>query len=396
MQPACREDAGCGFKGTSVMANPEHVAVVRQGVEAVLQWRFRNPKASLDLSGADLREASLQGALLDRAILTDALLEGVDLQQTSFVGADLRGARLNGANLQRANLKADLSGAYLNGANLHRASLQQANFERSVLADANLSEAKLIETRLCNANLGKANLYRAQLNKADLTDANLTGACLLETQLSGAILRGVRGLQSVCHLETVSMGSENALYTEQCKRRWTERYCDWERLRTIGRLPLFGASYTALILIPIVFYGFDLYNNSVDTLQVWAREVLASTEYPLHFAAEFVRDHIREQSIPALSFWLLVSTLLLAVASTLYTFRCPSIIKDFNQSQWCYELNRSLIHYWAYAWKERWARLVCGICFVLGGIGALVVIGAKVWNAGCFIVRNTDAPWSLW
>jgi hypothetical protein len=30
MQPACREDAGCGFKGASVMANPEHVEVVMQ------------------------------------------------------------------------------------------------------------------------------------------------------------------------------------------------------------------------------------------------------------------------------------------------------------------------------------------------------------------------------
>ena len=378
------------------MANPEHVAVVKQGVEAILQWLFQNPKASLDLSGADLREASLQGALLERAILKDALLEGADLQQTSFVGADLRGARLNAANLQRANLKANLSGAYLNGANLHRANLQQANFERSVLAGTDLSEAKLIETRLCNANLGKANLYRAQLNKADLTDANLTGASLFEARLSKANLRGVRGLRLVRHLETVLMGNENALYTELCERKWPEYWCDWERLRTMGRLPLFGASYTVLILIPIFYYGLGFYNEKIGVLREWANTTLGTENQPLHVIAELVRNRVHEQPIPELSLLLLLSTLLLALASTIFALGCPPIIKDFSGSQWCYGLNRSLLHYWAYSWKRRWARIICGASYLLGGIGAVYVIGSKVWNTAWFILRNTEAPWSLW
>jgi hypothetical protein len=33
MQPVCGKDAGCGFKGASVMANPEHVAVVTRGMK---------------------------------------------------------------------------------------------------------------------------------------------------------------------------------------------------------------------------------------------------------------------------------------------------------------------------------------------------------------------------
>ena len=37
------------------MANPEHVAVVRKGKDAIAEWRRSNPGVQLDLSGADLR-----------------------------------------------------------------------------------------------------------------------------------------------------------------------------------------------------------------------------------------------------------------------------------------------------------------------------------------------------
>jgi hypothetical protein len=47
----------------------------------------------------------------------------------------------------------------------------------------------------------------------------------------------------------------------------------WERLRTVGRLPLFGLSYTALILIPIVFYGLAFYNSKVELIRTWAEQV---------------------------------------------------------------------------------------------------------------------------
>jgi hypothetical protein len=46
------------------MADPEHVALVKQGAEAIRQWREENPGVRLDLAGADLDEAYLGGAIL--------------------------------------------------------------------------------------------------------------------------------------------------------------------------------------------------------------------------------------------------------------------------------------------------------------------------------------------
>jgi hypothetical protein len=91
---------------------------------------------------------------------------------------------------------------------------------------------------------------------------------------------------------------------------------------------------------------------------------------------------------------LLISTGLLAVASTLYTFFAPSRIKEFSRDQWCDQLGRPLLHYWPLAWKHRYIRLICAACYALGGGGALWVLGTKVGHTGWFIWRHST--WSWW
>jgi len=51
------------------MANPEHLAILRQGVDRWNRWRTRYPDIEPDLVQADLRGAELRGANLARAKL---------------------------------------------------------------------------------------------------------------------------------------------------------------------------------------------------------------------------------------------------------------------------------------------------------------------------------------
>jgi hypothetical protein len=111
----------------------------------------------------------------------------------------------------------------------------------------------------------------------------------------------------------------------------------------VGRLPLFGASYTALILIPIVFYGLALYNDKIELIRAWAEQGGTVPDYLL--------GRLRPRPIPSQSFVVLLSTGLLAVGSTLYTFFCPSRVKEFSRDQWCDQPGRSLLHYWPLAWS---------------------------------------------
>jgi hypothetical protein len=80
------------------MANPEHVKMLSQGVEAWNKWRAANPGILPDLKEADFRGAGMSGANLDHAFLTSAHLGRADLR-----GAKLAGARgLTAAQLSRA------------------------------------------------------------------------------------------------------------------------------------------------------------------------------------------------------------------------------------------------------------------------------------------------------
>jgi Pentapeptide repeats (8 copies) len=277
-----------------------------------------------------------------------------------------------------------------------RLDLRGASLEGTDLRGADLSEADLSEANLAEADLRGAWLYFTDLHGAELYRANLRGAELI----------GVHGAERADGLETVrlvpaedGLGSDagnDATYFETCHRSWPERFVDWERLRGVGRLPLFGISYTALILIPIAFYGLALYNDKVELARAWAEPVIALPDHPWHRLALLIRDRLHPRPLPSQSLLLLISTVLLAAGSTLYTFFSPSRIKEFSRDQWCDQLGRSLLHYWPLAWKHRYIRLICASCYALGGAGALWMIGTKVWHTALFIWKHSTWSWPWW
>lgn len=115
------------------MANPEHLALLKQGVETWNQWRKKNPSVAPDLRNADLRFANLRCVDFHDADLRDGLLSD----------SDLRDALLNNTLLRFA----DLSGTNLHSANLCRAQLQVsrlvgARFDNAILTDACLWETQ--------------------------------------------------------------------------------------------------------------------------------------------------------------------------------------------------------------------------------------------------------------
>ena len=61
-------------------------------------------------------------------------------------------------------------------------------------------------------------------------------------------------------------------------------WLDWEKVRIAGRLPLFAASYSVLIAIPLFFYVLEIYNDKVGLIRGWAKQELSGagiTDYYL-------------------------------------------------------------------------------------------------------------------
>jgi uncharacterized protein YjbI with pentapeptide repeats len=184
------------------MANPDHLEMLRQGVDAWNAWR--EPGVAPDLSaahlieanlrGANLCAADLRGAYLNRAKLMEAYLREADLSHANLSQADLYNANLIDANLSKAGLigadirEANLSGANLIGANLSRANLCGASLLLAHLSRAHFNGAFFVGAHLIGADLRQADLSGASLSGADLRQADLRGAKLGDADLSGANL----------------------------------------------------------------------------------------------------------------------------------------------------------------------------------------------------------------
>ncbi len=121
------------------MANPEHLAKLKEGVEAWNAWRDENPDVMPDLVETNLSGVTLEWANLFKADLTDATLFEANLFE-----ADLSGANLTGASL----LNATLIGAELSGADLTGATLSKAD---GLDSDQLCSASSLVRTKLDDA-----------------------------------------------------------------------------------------------------------------------------------------------------------------------------------------------------------------------------------------------------
>lgn len=182
------------------MANEEHLATLKQGVEVWNKWMEENPTITPDLGGANLsltlplNQANLSVANLIKADLSGVPLTAANLRHASLILADLNGAILYGADLTGAELcEANVSGTNLMNANLSGADCSKANFAGANLSNANLSGADLEGADLTRANLSNANLIGANLTKTSLVETNLGGTDLTNCRVYGISVWNLKG-----------------------------------------------------------------------------------------------------------------------------------------------------------------------------------------------------------
>lgn len=173
------------------MANEEHVALLKSGVEAWNRWREANPDVRPDLSGAKLstrrQPLDLRGINLRRANLSDACLSGADLRD-----ADLRQTLFKDANLTGTDFSgADMRDVFLITANLNKTKLAGADISDAELSGAFFREADLSGVKLCRSNLKMARIVDSDLSGADLSDASVYGISAWNLRLEGATQKNI-------------------------------------------------------------------------------------------------------------------------------------------------------------------------------------------------------------
>jgi len=188
--------------GLQLMANPEYLAILNQGVEPWNKWRREGepgaqPGQRVDLNEANLTKAKLAGANLRRVSLARAAIYSADLRSADLFRANLGGANLNRADLSHATLtEAQMPGVNLQSALLCQTNLSNADLSEAYLNGADLSGSDLTGTDLTRASLYEAKLCATKLNSAKLNWSNMTGADLRNASLPGANLTGVSFIEA--------------------------------------------------------------------------------------------------------------------------------------------------------------------------------------------------------
>lgn len=150
------------------MANPEHLKIIKQGIEAWNEWREKNFAIRPDLSRVNFSWANLSRANLTEANLMWANLSGADLRWAALDGGvDLSDADLSRANIEGANLSgAFLIGTNLSGADLNGAALMGAWIGRTVFTDIDLSTVKGLKNvrYFSPSSIGIDTIYKSRGN----------------------------------------------------------------------------------------------------------------------------------------------------------------------------------------------------------------------------------------
>ena len=139
------------------MANPEHLKILKQGVDVWNEWREKNPLIEPDLSGANLEYLRL---------------EEIDFNKTNF-------------------RKANLTGVYLFWVGLNQSDLSFANLHRATIFVSFAHKAQFIESDLTYANLKMgsfqgANFSSTRTGYTSFNDINFDNTIGLESVLHNA------------------------------------------------------------------------------------------------------------------------------------------------------------------------------------------------------------------
>jgi TIR domain/Pentapeptide repeats (8 copies) len=177
------------------MANQEHLAILKQGVEVWNKWRMGSPKPNIHNWYDDEAENA-------KIVIPD--LSKLDIE-TDLDMFDLSSIDFNHVNLSEANLS---------HANLYRTNFYGADLRSTKLINASLYLADLRAADLRGADLRGADLFETNLSDTDLRKANLKGATTVATIFNGVNLSDVKGLKEIYHDGPSAIGIDTIIYSQ--------------------------------------------------------------------------------------------------------------------------------------------------------------------------------------
>lgn len=352
------------------MANIKHVALVKNKSNSELKdWFNANASNILDLSNENF----------DKFDFSDIYLKRVDFSKTSLIKANFTNIHFDDAIL----FETKFNDSTLINTNFENVS----TIENAVFKGANLKNSKLNGIDLTGMDLRGTNFSGAELqdtifNEALLNNSNFKNATLCNTSFENAV-----GFSHIKNMHIVKINGD-IIGIDEMQIPWFDSFCSWNTINILGKLPIFGASYLALIFVPVLFSVITYLNGFLEFLK-YDLITYQCTDFTFIYRYQSILfDSLVKLELPFKPILLLISTVCLASASTLYIAFCPSRIKEFSIDYWLNALNQQKLHYLAEGWRHRYARMICLFLYIAGASLGLFLIISKVINVAKYIIQN--------
>lgn len=229
-----------------------------------------------------------------------------------------------------------------------------------------------------NLSQGHLGFQRSELRKVRLANP---------FSVAGIRMRTTKCLETCEALENISLENPTLRYRFERDLQATPlplayKHLTWATLRGFGSLPFFGLSYGGTALILFLLSTIDLYNSLLGRLKVRVDSV--DTFSSLQNFVERLNPLSLNWQMPTL----LLGAVLLMIASTIYAWKCPQVIKEFSLERWTNELGKSAINYVPLTWRDSGWRWFCGICFLVGSLITASVLIMRVVEGFTQAFRN--------
>lgn len=289
-------------------------------------------------------------------------LRFANIPNLKISGKHFKNAELAFINLQGSILRdADFTGAQLNFANLHKTKIWNGKFNDADLSRAYLTEADFANSDFRNASLPFANFSGAYLESVSFYNAILSGVNFTNTILYQVDIRKSK-LSGIVYLS-----KHEALldYSDDLIIDSRNKILNWSDLRKIGQLPLFGVSWSSLVISLFIINTIELLNNT---------KLVEVLNYPIE--------------IPQRMSLILIDSILLVIGTTLFKLFCPIRIQEFTESRWVEDIGRPRLQYLYSSWQRKLIQIPTLIFSVIGGGLAIYLIMEQLLNAINAIADN--------
>lgn len=391
---------------------------IQEGVQrAEFMWAADSLRSALATASKpffhDGGKIGLQWARITKGTVQRDGDGGLSCEGLAFVGCDFSGCIFNTVNFSHCTFDwCRFDSVGVGGQTQFRSTrFKRCSFDQAILP----AEFDDCIFELCPTD--RTDFSRARLKNVRFEFADLSTATFARVTFAGVDLRQSAGVGRLIGYHTPACPCPQDDAIEEPEVPAIDERLAWDRLRAVGRLPVFSVSSAALVLSSIHLYGIATWNDlaaradqrlaaageRADALfrglqaglppdAPWRDSIIAASVEASAIVRQF-SEALPRLPLPSHAFWLFVGTVLLALGSGLYLLRCPPRIHRYSDVEWRDEIRGSPFHYLPLAYSRRWSRVCVALALALGGALTGSVAVSKLFTTGLFILDQGGVPW---